>query len=133
MDLEADLGIDSIKRVEILSALRQGRPELPSLEPETLGSLRTITALVARFLESSPDSPVHQGSHAPVETPSVDASNSSELGSKDSLASLLIEVVAEKTGYPVEAIGTDLDLEADLGIDSIKRVEILSYAPTEKT
>ena len=126
MDLEADLGIDSIKRVEILSALRQARPELPSLEPETLGSLRTMTALVSRFLESSPDSLVHQGSHAPIETPSVDASNSKEFGSNDSLATLLIEVVAEKTGYPVEAIGTNLDLEADLGIDSIKRVEILS-------
>ncbi|MDG1454589.1 MAG: phosphopantetheine-binding protein, partial [Planctomycetota bacterium] len=126
MDLEADLGIDSIKRVEILSALRQGRPELPSLEPETLGSLRTITALVSRFLESSPDSPVHQESNSPVEIPSVDASNSKEFGSNDSLATLLIEVVAEKTGYPEEAIGTNLDLEADLGIDSIKRVEILS-------
>ena len=42
------------------------------------------------------------------------------------METLLLEVIAEKTGYPAEAIGTDLDLEADLGIDSIKRVEILS-------
>ena len=37
----------------------------------------------------------------------------------------LIEIVAERTGYPPEMIELDLDLEADLGIDSIKRVEIL--------
>jgi acyl transferase domain-containing protein/phosphopantetheinyl transferase/acyl carrier protein/predicted hotdog family 3-hydroxylacyl-ACP dehydratase len=41
---------------------------------------------------------------------------------------LILELVAEKTGYPIELLGLDLDLEADLGIDSIKRVEILGAA-----
>ena len=36
------------------------------------------------------------------------------------------DVVAEKTGYPAEMLGDDMELEADLGIDSIKRVEILA-------
>ena len=31
----------------------------------------------------------------------------------------------DRTGYPIETLGLDLDMEADLGIDSIKRVEIL--------
>ena len=31
----------------------------------------------------------------------------------------------DRTGYPIETLGLDLDIEADLGIDSIKRVEIL--------
>jgi hypothetical protein len=35
-------------------------------------------------------------------------------------------VVAEKTGYPAEMLTMEMALEADLGIDSIKRVEILS-------
>ncbi|QEP41681.1 hypothetical protein D5085_00095 [Ectothiorhodospiraceae bacterium BW-2] len=35
-------------------------------------------------------------------------------------------MVAEKTGYPEEMIGLELDMESELGIDSIKRVEILS-------
>ena len=35
-------------------------------------------------------------------------------------------MVAEKTGYPTEMLELDMELEADLGIDSIKRVEILS-------
>lgn len=38
----------------------------------------------------------------------------------------LVALVADRTGYPAEMIQPDLDLEADLGIDSIKRVEILS-------
>ncbi len=37
----------------------------------------------------------------------------------------LIATVSERTGYPVEMLDPELDLEADLGIDSIKRIEIL--------
>ncbi|MGH2767789.1 MAG: SDR family NAD(P)-dependent oxidoreductase, partial [Actinomycetota bacterium] len=37
----------------------------------------------------------------------------------------LLEIVAERTGYPPEMLEDDLDVEADLGIDSIKRVEII--------
>src|SRR3546814_16976205 len=40
------------------------------------------------------------------------------------LQALLIGIVAERTGYPHEMLGLEADLEADLGIDSIKRVEI---------
>lgn len=41
-------------------------------------------------------------------------------------AALLLAVVAEKTGYQPEMLGLHMELEADLGIDSIKRVEILA-------
>ena len=44
----------------------------------------------------------------------------------DSLVNGLLEIVAERTGYPADMIDPTLDLEADLGIDSIKRVEILN-------
>ncbi|NET54023.1 MAG: hypothetical protein F6K09_37005 [Merismopedia sp. SIO2A8] len=43
----------------------------------------------------------------------------------DTLKDTLLEVVADKTGYPPEMLELDMDMEADLGIDSIKRVEIL--------
>nr|WP_145952235.1 type I polyketide synthase [Paludisphaera borealis] len=36
----------------------------------------------------------------------------------------LLGIVSERTGYPEEMLSLDADLEADLGIDSIKRVEI---------
>jgi NAD(P)-dependent dehydrogenase (short-subunit alcohol dehydrogenase family) len=41
------------------------------------------------------------------------------------ITSRLLETVRDRTGYPIETLGLDLDMEADLGIDSIKRVEIL--------
>jgi acyl transferase domain-containing protein len=41
------------------------------------------------------------------------------------LQAAMLEVVSEKTGYPVETLELEMDMEADLGIDSIKRVEIL--------
>ena len=41
------------------------------------------------------------------------------------VADLLLEQVSKRTGYPREMLALDLDMEADLGIDSIKRVEIL--------
>ncbi len=37
----------------------------------------------------------------------------------------LLSVISDRTGYPAEMLGLDVDLEADLGIDSIKRVEIV--------
>lgn len=42
------------------------------------------------------------------------------------LQNTLLAIVAEKTGYPQETLDMNMELEADLGIDSIKRVEILS-------
>lgn len=42
----------------------------------------------------------------------------------------VVEVVAERTGYPVEMVEPDLDLEADLSVDSIKRAEIAGEIAT---
>ena len=38
----------------------------------------------------------------------------------------LLAVVADKTGYPVQVLDPVMELDSDLGIDSIKRVEILA-------
>ena len=42
----------------------------------------------------------------------------------------LLELVSEKTGYPPEMLELGMDMEADLGIDSIKRVEIMGAIQT---
>lgn len=42
-----------------------------------------------------------------------------------SLARLLIDFVVDLTGYPADVISLDWDLEADLGIDSIKRAQLV--------
>ena len=39
---------------------------------------------------------------------------------------LLLSVVADKTGYPADMLNGGMDLETDLGIDSIKKVEIFA-------
>ncbi|MBC1237282.1 type I polyketide synthase, partial [Nostoc sp. 2RC] len=49
MDIEADLGIDSIKRVEILGALLELYPDLPKPNPEEIGQLRTL-AQIAEYM-----------------------------------------------------------------------------------
>jgi malonyl CoA-acyl carrier protein transacylase/NADP-dependent 3-hydroxy acid dehydrogenase YdfG len=59
-----------------------------------------------------------------VPQPSIAASESA--AASVDLEALLMSVVADKTGYPTEMLGVHMDLEADLGIDSIKRVEILA-------
>ena len=52
-------------------------------------------------------------------------SGTTPLVTKDHLAKLLFSCISEKTGYPVEMLNLDQNFEADLGIDSIKRLEIL--------
>jgi polyketide-type polyunsaturated fatty acid synthase PfaA len=54
--------------------------------------------------------------------PAASATSSNERN----VGAIMLEVVADKTGYPQEMLDMDIDLESGLGIDSIKRVEILS-------
>lgn len=44
---------------------------------------------------------------------------------EDDTEKQVIELVSQKTGYPPDVINIDLDVEAELGIDSIKQVEII--------
>jgi acyl transferase domain-containing protein len=49
-----------------------------------------------------------------------------------SLTETMLGVVAEKTGYPTDMLELGMDMEADLGIDSIKRVEILGAVQEDR-
>ena len=62
---------------------------------------------------------------APVRDPAP-VHSAPRAGTNPDARSVLLEVVADKTGYPADMLDLDLDLESGLGIDSIKRVEILS-------
>ncbi|MBI3828689.1 MAG: SDR family NAD(P)-dependent oxidoreductase [Planctomycetes bacterium] len=137
MDLEADLGIDSIKRVEILSALQERFPQAKQFQSDELGALRTLQQIVAYAeVRGTGVAPVHEGTRsAPIAagaqgrvppsplTPLPQGERGTTAGA---LEAALLEIVADKTGYPKETLNLTMDLEADLGIDSIKRVEILS-------
>ena len=45
---------------------------------------------------------------------------------------LLLKIASERTGYPEDMLALDVNMEADLGIDSIKRVEILGAFRTSQ-
>lgn len=51
--------------------------------------------------------------------------------SEEELTDLVFKIIVDKTGYPREILNMDMNLESDLGIDSIKRVEILSALKDE--
>lgn len=52
MALETDLGIDSIKRVQILAALRQEVPELAQVEVSDMAALRTMGDILERLAQA---------------------------------------------------------------------------------
>jgi acyl transferase domain-containing protein/NADP-dependent 3-hydroxy acid dehydrogenase YdfG len=116
LEMEAGLGIDSIKQVEILSALQERLPGLPEIAPTELSRLKTLRDLIAR-LETN--LPAHSAAVQGLAPPRPSATPADP-------AELVLEIVAEKTGYPKDMLGLDQELEAGLGIDSIKQVEILS-------
>jgi len=122
MSLDADLGIDSIKRVEILSAMQERMPDAPAVRPEDLGALQTLRQIID-FLGAQEG--VNEA--APSQQPAaLEPDASPAAGDLGQVTQVMLDVVAEKTGYPVEMLDLDMSLDADLGIDSIKRVEILS-------
>jgi len=114
MALDSDLGIDSIKRVEILSALQEKLPMAPVISPEDLNVLKTLEQIIDYLSNGM----------------SVDSKTgiSQDSGRNEAynISTILLEVIAEKTGYPLDILEPDMALDTDLGIDSIKRVEILS-------
>ena len=57
-------------------------------------------------------------------TKTKDQVDSGELG-REKLTDMLLAIVEEKTGYPRDMVGLDQSLESDLGIDSIKRIEVV--------
>ncbi|WP_414586149.1 beta-ketoacyl synthase N-terminal-like domain-containing protein [Scytonema sp. PCC 10023] len=163
MDMEADLGIDSIKRVEILGAIQEMYPDLPQPNLEELTEKRTIgqivdylqshaskstsvdtasstvikdtnntvfqsttTELIVETEISTPTPHIYENTQPPRTTPKVTAETEApNHNDVTSLGQTLLTITSEKTGYPVEMLELDMDMEADLGIDSIKRVEIL--------
>ena len=118
MGMDSDLGIDSIKRVEILSAIQERLPGAPVIGPEHLGTLRTLGEIAAHL-----GAGMSPSTAAP---PATAVTTAAAASSNDNIAETLLAVVSEKTGYPVEMLEMEMGMDSDLGIDSIKRVEILS-------
>ena len=132
-DLEADLGIDSIKKAQLFGEVGARfqiapRADLSLDDFPTLGHvLRFLVAeldartastetVALQLVSVSAEAPIAKpnGKLQPAK-PSVDAAE---------LRKTLVEFVIEQTGYPEEIVEMDADLEADLGIDSIKKAQL---------
>ncbi|MDP6655721.1 MAG: beta-ketoacyl synthase N-terminal-like domain-containing protein [SAR324 cluster bacterium] len=127
MDMESDLGIDSIKRVEILGSVQDQVPQLPEVPGDELAEMRTLGEIVEHLQSKlgTPSSSAPQTAPAQSEVQDTPVSSSVSGNSAADVTSVMLAIVSEKTGYPQEMLELSMDMESDLGIDSIKRVEIL--------
>jgi acyl transferase domain-containing protein/acyl carrier protein/NAD(P)-dependent dehydrogenase (short-subunit alcohol dehydrogenase family) len=150
LDLEADLGVDTVKQAEMFAAIREIY-NIPRDENRKLRDYPTLAHVIRFVYEKRPDlvaaalpTPI-AGSPAPTPKPSPLAARTNEPSapvpapvfaqatvvavqpaSDDSIKDKVLEIVAEKTGYPKDMLDLDLDLEADLGIDTVKQAEMFA-------
>ncbi|TMF05935.1 MAG: SDR family NAD(P)-dependent oxidoreductase [Chloroflexi bacterium] len=95
----------------VMTSYLQGAGAAPAALPRPAAAAAAIPEAVEPAAASAPAGP--QQDPVPVKMDRV------------WITSQLLDLVSKRTGYPKEMLGLDQDLEADLGIDSIKRVEIL--------
>ncbi|GGM09597.1 type I polyketide synthase [Micromonospora yangpuensis] len=131
LDLEADLSIDSIKRAEVAGEVAhrlQLTVEGDESELEDLVKARTVRAMVSWLNDRmSGTIEVSVSTTGPVAVAPVALTAAPAGTAGPALADFqhaILTVISERTGYPVDLIEADLDLEADLSIDSIKRAEV---------
>ncbi len=133
LDLEADLGIDTVKQAEMFAAIRETY-QIPSDENRKLRDYPTLAHVIRFVYEMRPGL-----AHASVTTASSSASIKAvpdspvqsaprimEAVAEDPIRKMVLAIVAEKTGYPGDMLDLDLDLEADLGIDTVKQAEMFA-------
>ena len=100
---------------------------LPAAEVPVPSLSAPATDAIPALGTTAPVAPEHAAPAASVTPPPVpEPAPVPEAVSGSGGAKILLDIVAEKTGYPVEVLELRMELDADLGIDSIKRVEILS-------
>lgn len=132
LDLEADLGIDSVQRAEIWTALLEEHGLDTEAQPQGGRTIAELAGFLAEFTRGdapSDTSPGVEAAAAPADDTvpqptSTRADRPVATGGSALWADRLRAKLVEKTGYPEEMLEANLDLEADLGIDSVQRSEI---------
>jgi malonyl CoA-acyl carrier protein transacylase len=127
LDLEADLGVDTVKQAELFAEIRE-QYNIPRKEDLVLADYNTIAKVVQFIQESLPDSgnSTEQLITPSSPDPEIESTKSVSGPSHEEVVSFLLSLVSEKTGYPVEMLDLDLDLEADLGVDTVKQAELFA-------
>ncbi|MER2223665.1 MAG: phosphopantetheine-binding protein, partial [Rhodococcus sp. (in: high G+C Gram-positive bacteria)] len=108
-----DLNLDSISAAEAISKVAH-QFEVVDLDPAELANA-TIGEAASLILAASPN----PGSAVPA-TRSV----------QSDVSRILLEVIAEDTGFPVESLDVDLHLLDDLNMDSIKAADAIATVAT---
>ncbi len=118
LDLEADLGIDTVKQVETFGKITKsfGLTVPEDISLSELNSIRKIAEYIGSRIQTA-DTPAETDAGAAAQAP-----NSSS-GSGPDITEEITALIAEQTGYTIDMLEPDLDLEADLGIDTVKQVE----------
>ena len=132
LDLEADLGVDTVKQAEMFAAVRACLQHSTRREHQA-ARLPTLSHVI-NFAISSQATPVAPAAAAkaeapapaPAPTPAPIAVAAAPAVSKEAIKEKVLEIVAEKTGYPKDMLDLDLDLEADLGVDTVKQAEMFA-------
>ncbi len=139
LDLEADLGVDTVKQAEMFAAIREIY-NIPRDENRKLRDYPTLAHVIRFVYEKRPDlagksvpvssstAPLPAASPRPVAEPATAAPKTvvTALDSGEAIKKKVLEIVAEKTGYPEDMLDLDLDLEADLGVDTVKQAEMFA-------
>jgi acyl transferase domain-containing protein len=129
VQLEAELGIDSVKQTELLARIAESY-HLPPRPPEfRLADYPTMGSVVD-FVHSAlaaGESPVTPTAAASVETCPVAIAGQAVI-TRANLFRELASMYAGALEYPVEVFTEDVELEAELGIDSVKQTELLARA-----
>ncbi|MGZ4812810.1 MAG: type I polyketide synthase, partial [Terriglobales bacterium] len=131
LDLEADLGVDTVKQAEMFAAIREIY-NIPRDENRKLRDYPTLAHVIRFVYEKRPDlasaAPPAAAPKAKEEgkvATSVPAASPAG-GVDDPVKERILTLAVEKTGYPRDMLDLDLDLEADLGVDTVKQAEMFA-------
>lgn len=105
------------------SAVESNAPVLPLPAP-TPSVQPAVVAPTASAVPRAPERPLSSDlPQPPLAQPT--AAPSAAFSSEQEMQRFITEVLVDRTGYPPELLEVDARLESDLGIDSIKQVEVL--------
>jgi malonyl CoA-acyl carrier protein transacylase len=120
LDMEADLGIDTVKQAELIGVIRE-HYNIPFKEDLDISNYNTIEKIAGFITDNINGGPLNIS----VSEVATTKSSAKPSEGKDNVLNSIVEIISDKTGYPKEMLEPELDMEADLGIDTVKQAELI--------
>jgi acyl transferase domain-containing protein/3-hydroxymyristoyl/3-hydroxydecanoyl-(acyl carrier protein) dehydratase len=133
-DLEADLGIDSIKKAQLIGELAENfslAHLAGSLNELSLDDFRTLENILDFVTRPSGEAATAIAAEPAVVVPPAETTVITQTASgevtvdRTAVQKFMLNYVVDQTGYPEDMVELSADLEADLGIDSIKKAQLI--------